>query len=323
MTHPYSLIIHGGAGALEDLKYEASEAEFRASILEILAAGRSRLEAGDSALDVVEHCVNLLENNPLYNAGKGSVLNENAQVEMDAAIMSGVDIRAGAVTCIKNVKNPISLARQVLEQGDHVMLAASGALEFAKFCKAEICPDEYFIVPHRIEQLKEAKAAGRMMLDHEKVETAQARDQQKRSETLGAEKLGTVGAACRDIHGNLAAATSTGGLVNKRWGRVGDTPVVGAGVFADNDTCAASATGYGEQFLRTVFCKTVSDFVLFKGLDAQDAAAAAIQYLVDKVNGDGGVIVIDKAGRCGAGQSTSGLIHGWIELGTEAQCKLG
>lgn len=323
MTHPYSLIIHGGAGALEDLKYEASEAEFRASILEILAAGRSRLEAGDSALDVVEHCVNLLENNPLYNAGKGSVLNENAQVEMDAAIMSGVDIRAGAVTCIKNVKNPISLARQVLEQGDHVMLAASGALEFAKFCKAEICPDEYFIVPHRIEQLKEAKAAGRMMLDHEKVETAQARDQKKRAETLGAEKLGTVGAACRDIHGNLAAATSTGGLVNKRWGRVGDTPVVGAGVFADNDTCAASATGYGEQFLRTVFCKTVSDFVLFKGLNAQDAATAAIQYLVDKVNGDGGVIVIDKAGRCGASQSTSGLIHGWIELGTEAQCKLG
>ncbi len=318
MTYPYSLIIHGGAGALEDLKYEASEADFRESILAILESGRTLLEKGESALDVVEHCVNLLENNPLYNAGRGSVLNENGQVEMDAAIMSGIGIKAGAVTCVKNVKNPISLARQVLEQGDHVMLAADGALEFAKFSQAEICPDEYFIVPHRTEQLKEAKAAGRMMLDHERAETAGERDREK-----AAQKLGTVGAVCRDSQGNLAAATSTGGLVNKRWGRVGDTPVVGAGVFADNETCAASATGYGEQFLRTVFCKTVSDFVLFKGLDAQGAATAGIKYLVDKVNGDGGVIVIDSAGLCGADQSTSGLIHGWIELGGAAQCKLG
>ncbi|MEL6490239.1 MAG: isoaspartyl peptidase/L-asparaginase family protein [Cyanobacteria bacterium J06621_3] len=320
-TQPYSLIIHGGAGSLEDLKYEASESDFEKSILEILEAGRSRLEQGDSALDVVEYCVNLLEDNPLYNAGKGSVLNENAQVEMDAALMNGVDLAAGAVTCVKNIKNPISLARQVLIQGDHVMLAAEGALEFAKFCKAELRPDEYFIVPHRIEQLKEAQAAGRMMLDHEKVETAQARDKQKEKPLK--EKLGTVGAACRDSQGNLAAATSTGGLVNKRWGRVGDTPVVGAGVYADNETCAVSATGYGEQFLRTVFSKTVSDFVLFKGLDAQGAATAGVEYLVRKVNGDGGVIVIDRAGLCGAAQSTSGLIHGWIEHSGKAQCKLG
>lgn len=328
---PYSLIIHGGAGALEDLKYEASESDFEKSILEILAAGRARLENGESALDVVEYCVNLLEDNPLYNAGRGSVLNENSQVEMDAALMSGKDLTAGAVTCVKNIKNPISLARQVLIQGDHVMLAAEGALEFAKYCKATLRPDEYFIVPHRIEQLKEAQAAGRMMLDHEKAETAEARARQKESfskeslskETRLKEKLGTVGAACRDSHGNLAAATSTGGLVNKRWGRVGDTPVVGAGVYADNDTCAVSATGYGEQFLRTVFSKTVSDFVLFKGLDAQAAASAGVDYLVQKVNGDGGVIVIDHAGRCGAAQSTSGLIHGWIELGGKAQCKLG
>ena len=319
MTLPYSLIIHGGAGALEDLKYEADATEFKASILEILAAGRTQLEKGESALNVVEYCVNMLEDNPLYNAGKGSVLNESGQVEMDAAIMNGADIRAGAITCVKNVKNPISLARQVMEQGDHVMLAAEGAYEFAKFCQAQLCPDEYFVVPHRIEQLKEAKAAGRMILDHETTETATKRDQEK----VAAQKLGTVGAACRDINGNLAAATSTGGLVNKRWGRVGDTPVVGAGVFADNDTCAVSATGYGEQFLRTVFSKTVSDFILFKGLDAQGAASAGVKFLVDKVNGDGGVIVIDREGLCGAAQSTSGLIHGWIELGGESQCKLG
>ncbi|NJM98697.1 MAG: isoaspartyl peptidase/L-asparaginase [Phormidesmis sp. RL_2_1] len=309
MSQSYSLIIHGGAGALEDLKYEASEAEFRKSIIAILAAGRQRLENGESALDVVEYCVNLLEDNPLYNAGKGSVLNENAQVEMDAALMNGSDLRAGAVTCVKNVKNPISLARQVLEQGDHVMLAGEGALEFAKFCQATLRPDEYFITPARLKQLAEAKAAGRMTLDHERIKPAQ--------------KLGTVGAVAQDLNGNLAAATSTGGLVNKRWGRVGDTPVVGAGVFADNETCGVSATGYGEQFLRTVFAKTISDFVYFKGMDAAAAATAGIQYLVAKVNGEGGVIVIDKAGRCSAAQSTSGLIHGWIELGGEAHCKLG
>ena len=305
----YSLIIHGGAGALEDLKYEADTTEFRESVLEILEAGRQRLEKGDSALDVVEFCVNLLEDNPLYNAGKGSVLNENGQVEMDAALMNGSDLKAGAVTCVKNIKNPISLARQVLEQGDHVMLAAEGAQAFAEYCNAEQRPDNYFVVPHRIKQLEEAKAAGRMTLDHEKIKPAQ--------------KLGTVGAVAQDKHGNLAAATSTGGLVNKRWGRVGDTPVVGAGVFADNETCGVSATGYGEQFLRTVFSKTVSDFVQFKQMSAAEAAQAGVQYLVDKVNGEGGVIVIDAQGRCAAAQSTSGLIHGWIESGGEAICKLG
>ncbi|MEM9091130.1 MAG: isoaspartyl peptidase/L-asparaginase family protein [Cyanobacteria bacterium P01_F01_bin.53] len=317
MSQPYSLIIHGGAGALEDLKYEASESEFKESILEILASGRKRLENGEAALDVVEHCVNLLEDNPLYNAGKGSVLNENGQVEMDAALMNGPDLKAGAVTCVKNIKNPISLARQVLEQGDHVMLAGEGALEFAKFSKAELQPDDYFITPARVKQLEEAQSVGRMMLDHEKVKPEAA------NKSSNKQKLGTVGAVARDIHGNLAAATSTGGLVNKRWGRVGDTPVVGAGVFADNETCGVSATGYGEQFLRTVFAKTVSDYVQFKGLDATEAAQAGIDYLVAKVNGEGGVIVIDGAGKCAAAQSTSGLIHGWIELGGDAVCKLG
>jgi L-asparaginase / beta-aspartyl-peptidase len=302
-------MIHGGAGALEDLKFEASEAEFRQSITTILDQGRTLLEQGDSALDVVEHCVMLLEDNRLYNAGRGSVLNAEGKVEMDAALMSGSDLRAGAVACIKNIKNPIALARRVLEQGEHVMLVADGALEFAKFCQIETYPDDYFITTARIQQLAEAQAAGRMTLDHERIKPAQ--------------KLGTVGAVARDLQGNLAAATSTGGLVNKRWGRVGDTPVVGAGVFADNETCAVSATGYGEQFLRTVLAKTISDFVQFKEMDAEAAAKAGIEYLVAKVNGEGGVIVIDHAGRCATAQSTSGLIRGWIEMGGETHCKLG
>jgi L-asparaginase / beta-aspartyl-peptidase len=309
MSNSYSLMIHGGAGALEDLKYEASEAEFKQSITAILAQGRQRLAAGDPALDVVEYCVTLLEDDRLYNAGCGSVLNAEGKVEMDAALMNGSDLRAGAVAGIRNIKNPISLARLVLERGEHVLLMGDGALEFAKFCQVETYPDDYFITESRIKQLAEAQVAGRMTLDHERIKPSQ--------------KLGTVGAVARDLQGNLAAATSTGGLVNKRWGRVGDTPIVGAGVFADNDTCAVSATGYGEQFLRTVLAKTISDIVLYRGLDAADAAKAGIEYLVAKVNGDGGVIVIDRAGRCGAAQSTSGLIRGWIELGGEAYCKLG
>jgi L-asparaginase / beta-aspartyl-peptidase len=309
MSNPYSLMIHGGAGALEDLKYEASEADFNQSIITVLEQGRQRLEKGDSALDVVEYCASLLEDDKLYNAGRGSVLNADGKVEMDAALMRGSDLAAGAVACIGNIKNPISLARLVLDRGEHVLLVGDGAMEFAKFCAIDTYPDDYFITESRIKQLAEAQVTGRMTLDHERIKPSQ--------------KLGTIGAVARDIHGNLAAATSTGGLVNKRWGRVGDTPIVGAGVFADNETCAVSATGYGEQFLRTVFAKTISDFVQFRQMDAQAAAQAGIDYLVAKVNGEGGVIVIDNAGHCAAAQSTSGLIRGWIELGGEAHCKLG
>ena len=305
----YSLIIHGGAGALEDLKYEASETTFHESINAILEQGRHRLERGDSALDVVEYCANLLEDDRLYNAGCGSVLNADGKVEMDAALMDGRNLQAGAVAGIRNIKNPISLARRVLEHGEHVLLMGDGALEFAKFCGIETYPDDYFITEARIKQLAEVQLVGGMTLDHERIKPSQ--------------KLGTIGAVARDLQGNLAAATSTGGLVNKRWGRVGDTPIVGAGVFADNDTCAVSATGYGEQFLRTVLAKTISDFVQFRGMDAQAAAQAGIEYLVAKVNGEGGVIVIDAAGHCAAAQSTSGLIRGWIELGGETHCKLG
>jgi L-asparaginase / beta-aspartyl-peptidase len=302
-------MIHGGAGALEDLRAAVSEDEFRQSIEGILARGRERLERGDSALDVVEYCVTLLEDDRLYNAGRGSVLNADGQVEMDAALMDGRDLRAGAVACVRNIQHPISLARQVLDRGEHVLLVGDGALEFARYCQIETCSDEDLITPIRRQQLAVAQAAGRMTLDHERIQPSDR-------------KLGTVGAVARDLQGNLAAATSTGGLVNKRWGRVGDTPIVGAGVFADNQTCAVSATGYGEQFLRTVLAKTISDLVWLQGLDAPAAAQAGIEYLVAKVKGEGGVITIDRHGRCAAAQSTSGLIRGWIELGGAAQSRL-
>lgn len=308
MPDNFSLMIHGGAGALEHIRREGSEAAFMESMHRILEEGRHILAQGGAALDAVETCARSLENDPLYNAGHGSVLNEYGEVEMDAAVMDGRELDAGAVAGITNVKNPITLARQVLEKSEHVMLIGKGALEFAKLCDVEIMTDDYFVIDSRIRQWQEAQKAGGMMLDHEDAEPQH--------------KLGTIGAVARDCQGNLAAATSTGGLVNKRWGRIGDSPIVGAGVFADNGTCAVSATGYGEQFQRTVLCKMISDFVYFKGMTASEAASAGIQYLIDKVNGLGGVIVIDSQGQCAVGHSTSGMIYGCIENGGESICRL-
>ena len=311
MNANFSLILHGGAGALEHIKREGTVEEFTQSLQSILMRGRRVLEKGGAAIDAVELCAALLEDDPLYNAGRGSVLNEFGLVEMDAAIMDGRDLSAGAVAGIHNVKNPTCLARGVMEKSEHVMLISKGAMEFAtQVCRMERMPDDYFIVDSRVRQWKEAQVAGKMVLDHEDIDPIPQR------------KLGTIGAVARDIDGNLAAATSTGGIVNKRWGRVGDSPIIGAGVFADNETCAVSATGYGEQFLRTVLSKTISDLIHFQGVNAKEAAQKGIDYLVSKVNGLGGVIVVDKNGQCAVGHSTSGMIYGWIENGGETFCSL-
>ena len=301
-------MIHGGSGALEHIRREGSEAQFMTSIRRILEGGRQLLAAGGAALDAVEYCAIALENDPLYNAGHGSVLNEYGEVEMDAAIMDGHGLAAGAVAGITNIKNPIALARQVLEKSEHVMLIGKGAMEFAKLWEVAVMTDDYFVVDARIRQWRDAQKSGGMMLDHEDAEPQH--------------KFGTVGAVAWDRHGHLAAATSTGGIVNKRWGRVGDSPIIGAGVFADDATCAVSATGYGEQFQRTVLSKMISDFIYFKGMDATEAATAGIGYLVERVNGLGGVIVIDRHGRCAIGHSTSGMIYGCIEHGGESICRL-
>ena len=235
MTEHFSLMIHGGAGALEHIRREGTEAGFMSSLETILAEGRQLLEKGGSALDAVEYCAARLEDDPLYNAGRGSVLNEYGEVEMDAAIMDGQDLAAGAVAAVTSIKNPITLARCVLDQSEHVMLIGKGAKEFAKLCNVPAMADDYFVVESRVRQWREAQKVGGMMLDHEDAEPQR--------------KLGTIGAVARDKQGHLAAATSTGGIVNKRWGRVGDSPIIGAGTFADAN-CGVSATGHGEYFIR-------------------------------------------------------------------------
>lgn len=303
-TVPYSLMVHGGAGALDNVKDDKTAVRYLESIRRILEHGREILELGGSALQTVEACASLLEDDPVFNAGCGSVLNEDGKVEMDAAIMDGRDLSAGAVAAVDNIANPIQLARFVMTESEHVMLIAEGAMRFADHCGMERAPENYFYTPERVEQLKQARLKHKVMLDHDDLET-DSEDQ----------KYGTIGAIARDPLGNLAAATSTGGIVNKRMGRVGDSPIIGAGVYADNETCAVSATGYGEDFMRSVISKTISDFIYMKGMNAAEATQAGIDYLNRKVKGRGGVIVIDHDGNCASGFTTKKMIHGWIEHG--------
>ena len=308
-TGTYSLMVHGGAGALDNVKDNKTALRYLESIRRILEHGREVMVLGGSALQAVEACASLLEDDPVFNAGCGSVLNENGKVEMDAAIMDGRDLSAGAVAAVDNIANPVQLARLVMTESEHVMLISEGAMRFADHCGMERVPEDYFFTPERIEQLHQARQQHKIMLDHD--------DSEEDSED---QKYGTIGAIARDPNGNLAAATSTGGIVNKRMGRVGDSPIVGAGVYADNETCAVSGTGFGEDFMRSVISKTISDFMLMKGMDAVQATEAGIDYLTRKVQGRGGVIVIDKDGSCASGFTTKKMIHGWIERGGETNC---
>ena len=308
MPDNYSLMIHGGAGALDHIKNSNLAVHYLESILVVLEFGREVLSRGGSALEAAESCCAMLEDEPLFNAGCGSVLNEFGKIEMDAALMDGRDLAAGAVAGIHNIANPILLARLVLARSEHVMLIGDGAMRFADHCGLEQTDDAYFLTKERIEQFEDAREKHQILLDHDEVVAMQD------------EKYGTVGAIAWDLYGNLAAGTSTGGIVNKRHGRVGDSPLIGAGVYADNETCAVSSTGYGEDFMRTVLAKTIASLVEFRQLDAKQAADEGIQYLTDKVNGRGGVIVVDREGRCASGYTTKRMIHGWIEHGGETIC---
>ncbi len=305
-NNPYSLMLHGGAGRLDQVRDGSTAVRYLDSLRGILEHGRDILSLGGSALQAVEACTVLLEDDPLFNAGCGSVLNADGNAEMDAAIMDGRDLGAGAVAALRNIANPVQLARRVLSESEHVLLVADGAQRFAAEHGFEPVADAYFRRRERVAQLERVRRDGRVALDH-----GSAGDV-----TDGAH--GTVGAVALDLDGNLAAATSTGGMVNKRAGRVGDSPLLGAGVYADNDSCAVSATGNGEDLMRTVIAKTIADHIALQDLDAAAATAAAIDLLRRRVHGQGGVIVIDRHGRCASGMTTAKMIHGWIELGGDA-----
>jgi beta-aspartyl-peptidase (threonine type) len=282
----YGIAIHGGAGTiLKSTMTSEKEQAYTQALQDAIDKGDAILSIGGDAIDAVEVAIRSLENNPLFNAGKGAVFTHMGKHEMDACIMNGKDLTTGAVAGVSNIKNPISLSRAVMEQSEHVLLAGLGAMEFAEKINAEFEGDDYFFVQMRYDQLLQARESDTMVLDHtvNKFEN-------------GEKKFGTVGAVAIDIKGNLAAGTSTGGMTNKKYGRVGDSPMVGAGTYANNNTCAISCTGHGELFIRSVVAYDISCLIEYKGLSLKEACDIVVMDKLVKIGGEGGLIAIDHKG---------------------------
>lgn len=293
----YSIAIHGGAGTLvKGLMTAELEAAYKAALETALNAGYSVLETGGTALDAVETAVKLLEDTPLFNAGKGSVFTAEGTHEMDASIMDGQTLKAGAVSLITGIKNPVALARDIMDKSYHVFLAGEGAMTFAKSNGYEILDPVYFYDEVRYQQWQGIKDSDSFQLDH-----CVKKDG----------KFGTVGAVACDQNGNTAAATSTGGMTNKKWGRVGDSPMIGAGTYANDTTCAVSCTGSGEFFIRGVVAYDVSCLMEYKGLSLQQAAHEVINTRILKIGGDGGLIAVDAQGNIAMPFNTEGMYRGF------------
>lgn len=322
-----ALAIHGGAGTiLRSQMTEELEREYRNGLEAALKAGRAVLEKGGPSLEAVEAAVVSLEDFPLFNAGRGSVFTSEGKNEMDAALMDGRTLKAGAVAFVRNVRNPIRLAREVMERTGHVLLAGEGANQFAAEVHAEMAPDEYFFTEHRWLQLQDAIADGRVQLDHagkipdSKFQIAGAdlesgisnleSSANPQSQIPNPKSRGTVGAVACDKNGSLAAATSTGGMTNKKFGRIGDTPLIGAGTYAD-DLCAVSCTGHGEYFMLGVSAYDVSARMRYKGLSLEDAARETIERLTE-ISGEGGLIAVDTKGNVTLPFNSEGMYRGHI-----------
>ncbi len=301
----YAIAIHGGAGTiLRSVMNPEKERQYKQSLATAIAAGEKVLQSGGSSLNAVEAAIRLLEDEPLFNAGRGSVFTHEGKNEMDASLMDGHSGAAGAVAGVKHVKNPISLARCVMERSEHVLLSGSGATEFAKKMNLELMPDDYFFVQARYDQLQEAIKGNKVMLDH--TESKIKPDEKK---------FGTVGAVAIDTHGNLAAGTSTGGMTNKQHGRVGDTPLIGAGTYANNNTCAVSCTGHGEFFIRSVVAYDVSCLMEYKGFSLKEACDTVVKQKLVKLGGEGGLIAIDKHGNIVLSFNSEGMYRASVKAG--------
>ena len=295
----YTIAIHGGAGTIsrKNITPEKETAYLKA-LNDALNAGYNVLEKNGHALEAVKAAVIELENNILFNAGRGSVFTNTETHEMDASIMDGRDLSAGAVAAVKNIRNPVELAYTVMKKSEHVFLIGNGAEEFARQNGIAFEPDEYFYSEFRFLQLQKAKRANETALDHD-INLSDDR------------KFGTVGAVACDANGNLAAATSTGGMTNKQWGRVGDSPIIGAGTYANNKTCAISCTGHGEPFIRAVTAYDVSCLMEYKGLSLEDAMDIVVNGKLMKIDGDGGMIGVDAKGNAALIFNSEGMYRGF------------
>lgn len=295
----FGIVIHGGAGTiLKENMSDSLEAAYKAKLKEAISVGYEILKKGGNSLDAVTHTINVMEDSPLFNAGKGAVFTHEGSNELDASIMEGATLNAGAVAGVKHIKNPIDLARDVMQKSEHVMLYGAGAEEFAKGLGYKMMDTSYFYTQNRYESLQR-------VLEREK-----AKNEKKISYEdpyIKSSKFGTVGCAALDKDGNLAAGTSTGGMTNKRWNRIGDAPIIGAGTYANNATCAVSATGWGEYFIRSVVAYDISALMEYKGMTLQEAASEVIQKKVPALGGDGGVVAIDKDGNVAMEFNTAGM----------------
>lgn len=303
----YVMVIHGGAGTiLQSTMTPEKEAAYKSALKNAIETGYQQIKAGKSSLDAVEATIHVLENSPLFNAGKGAVFTNNGKNEMDASIMNGANLMAGTVAGVSTIKNPISAARAVMEKSEHVTMAGVGAEQFAKQVGLEIVDPSYFYTKERWDGLQEAKKedSTKAVLDHN-----------KKAALLGTTnpdyKFGTVGCVALDKKGNLAAGTSTGGMTNKKYGRIGDSPIIGAGTYANNNTVAVSCTGWGEYYIRNVVAFDVSALMDYKGLSVKEATKTVLDK-VEKMGGDGGMIALDKNGNIAMPFNTAGMYRASI-----------
>ena len=291
------LVMHGGAGVIKKDLTPEKEKLVRADLEQALSTGYAVLKSGGTSLDAVSKAIVVLEDSPRFNAGKGAVFTHDGSNELDAAIMDGATLRAGAVAGVHRVRNPILLARAVMEKSQHVMLVGDGAEQFAQQMGIALVDPSYFRTDERWQQLQEALKA----------------ESNKQASALGrAIHYGTVGAVALDAQGHLAAATSTGGMTNKRWGRVGDSPIIGAGTYA-NAHCAVSATGWGEYYIRATAAHDICARVEYAKAKVADAASTVVMDIVPKLGGDGGVIALDADGNFAMPFNTDGMYRGWVD----------
>ena len=318
-TPRLGFIIHGGAGVISKATLTPEkEKEYRAKLEEVVLAGYKALQAGKSSLDAVEIAIRMMEDSPLFNAGKGAVFTNDGKNELDSSIMEGKTLAAGAVAGLHHVKNPITLARAVMEKSPHVMMFGDGAEKFAKEQKIEIVDEKYFWTQNRWDGLQQVLKEEKEQLEKDKVKSEKPKPGAVATEMPASKqpqnRFGTVGAVALDKDGNLAAGTSTGGMTNKKYGRVGDAPIIGAGTYANNDTCGVSATGWGEYFIRLGVARDISSLMEYRALPVQNAADMVIHQKLQKLGGDGGVIAMDKFGNMAVSFNSDGMYRAYIDI---------
>ncbi len=315
--HHWAVVLHGGAGVIDRSSMTAqAEAQYRAGLKQAISAAGAVLDKGGSAMDAVEAAIKLLEDNPLFNAGHGAVFAADGTIQMDAAIMDGATMRAGAVADVRHTRHPISLARAVMEKSPYVLLTGSGADAFSAHVGFPQVPQSYFFTERRWESLvKQLQKEGLPVPPRPQGAPPAPLKPLAFFETPENHKFGTVGVVALDRTGNIAAGTSTGGLTAKRWDRVGDSPLIGAGTYASNQSCAVSATGTGEYFIRYTVARTICALVQYKGMRLQDAADEVVQHQLVATHGDGGVIALTPDGQLAWSFNTPGMFRAKLVQG--------